>query len=179
MKQAINNPMTKLRIRFAYPWTKNTDARRDPRYQFLRRVIKDSGGNVLRRCQREISRLRAGHGNVVAESIFKCLEHTDILVADLTDQNPNVMLELGYAFALKRAGAIQHIFLFCEKNHAPGAMQKVTPPSDLAGFMVTYYRKVQVHTPGKPCYEVVDQLGFRTMFRALIGKIVASQVVKP
>lgn len=179
MKETPNNPSKKLRIRFAYPWTKNTAARRDPRYQFLRSAITAAGANVLRRCPSEIARLRSAHGRRVAESIFKRLEHTDILVADLTDQNPNVMLELGYAFALERAGAIQHIFLFCEQNHAPRVKQKATLPSDLAGFTLTYYRTVEVCVPGKPGYEVVDQQGFATMFRALICKVVANQVNKP
>jgi nucleoside 2-deoxyribosyltransferase len=39
----------------------------------------------------------------ITEQIYEAIENADALVADISDRNPNVMYELGYAHALKKA----------------------------------------------------------------------------
>ncbi len=39
---------------------------------------------------------------MILEGIFKTIEESDLIIADLTGRNPNVMYELGFAHALKK-----------------------------------------------------------------------------
>lgn len=164
MKRTTENPPKKFRIRFAYPWSADADARSDSRYQFLKRAVTQAGGAILQDMQKrrlaEIARLRAVQGDNLAESIFGRLEHTDVLVADITGRNANVMLELGYGLALSRKNEIRHVFLFCETDYSFNLIVKPAPPSDIASSFISYYRNVAAPTANAPIYELLDQSGF-------------------
>lgn len=173
MIQSVQNPANKLRIRFAYPWSKDASALDDLRYQFLRQAVISSGGKALKETKTEIARLRTTHAENVCSGIFNRIEHTDILLVDLTQRNPNVMLELGYFMALKRranGGALEpkRFFLFCETSYAFQTIEQPPPPSDLAGLLITYYRNYAAPTAERPCYKILDQRGFSAKIQAIL-----------
>jgi len=45
-------------------------------------------------------RLRSSAGRSILDSIVTKIKNTQVVIFDITDKNPNVMLELGYALAL-------------------------------------------------------------------------------
>ena len=66
-------------------------------------------------------------GRPFAELIQNTIEHADIIIADLTGNNPNVMYEVGFAHALRKPvlllvqGGVAHV------------------PSDMAGYLYIVY----------------------------------------
>ena len=63
----------------------------------------------------------------VDENISNMIENADIIIADLTDNNPNVFYEVGYAHALKKA-----LIPIVEKS-------QVNIPSELQGTLYFAY----------------------------------------
>ena len=80
-----------------------------------------------------VQRLRGTHGEKNFETISEKIASADVLVFDITNKdatglNPNVMLELGMAIALKKP-----LFIFVNDK----LKEKI--PSDLAGYLFTFY----------------------------------------
>ena len=80
-----------------------------------------------------VQRLRGTHGEKNLETISEKIATADVLVFDITNKdatgfNSNVMLELGMAIALKKP-----VFIFVNNK------LKEQIPSDLAGYLYTYY----------------------------------------
>jgi hypothetical protein len=72
------------------------DERLSPVYVQIREVCTSLGIE----CRRSDEIDEAGR---ITEQIYEAIENADALVADISDRNPNVMYELGYAHALKKA----------------------------------------------------------------------------
>lgn len=179
MKETSNNSTKKLRIRFAYPWTNETTVQDDTRYQFLREIVLRAGGESLKDAEAETVRLRAVQGENVAESIFGRLDYTDVLIADITNRNANVMLELGYGLALTRKKEIQHVFVMCETDYTFGAVKRPAPPSDLAGYLIVYYRNTAAPTVATPTYELMDNQAFASKMQSVLRAALDAQGQKP
>ena len=82
------------------------------------------------------SRLRATSGTFVFESIRQRITNSYAIIFDITNKNPNVMLELGIALELQRH--IEHpakVFLIA---HAESFYHDLLP-SDLKGYFLTTY----------------------------------------
>jgi hypothetical protein len=43
-----------------------------------------------------------GYGTVIVETVYRVIERADLIIADITSSNPNIMYELGFAHALKK-----------------------------------------------------------------------------
>ena len=112
----LNNYMLPrpITIRIAYEWTdrnrKPKAAPPDKRYAFIRDQIKLVAKEVANRVTKHkgnfdlsvhIGRMRALHGSELLPRFRELCNTTDIIVFDITGENPNVMLELGMAMSAK------------------------------------------------------------------------------
>lgn len=138
-----------LDIRFGYQWSQGLP-QYDTKYCFLRDISKPSAEACQKRFGRELlsirlSRLRARHGIEVLPEIRRRIQTADVLLFDLDRLNPNVLIELGIALSTPNSGPA--VFILLEEG------QDI--PSDLKGYLVTYYRKSKD-------YSLVDSAGFRS-----------------
>lgn len=120
-----------------------------------------------------LSRLRATVGDFILPSIMRKIEHSDVLIFDLTKAdyvlstekdgsirngiNQNVILELGAALALKK-----HIILMCSSA--------VKIPTDLSGLYVAKYRAEE--SDGKIQRNFEDEKGLTTAFVGMLRKTI-------
>lgn len=84
-------------------------------------------------------RLRSSAGRPMLESITAKIKNSQVIIFDITDKNPNVMLELGYAIALSALNDYQSIYLICRKGDA---LPK-NIPSDLHGYFISEYNVIK------------------------------------
>ena len=66
----------------------------------------------------------------ITKDIIECLANSDLIIADLTDLNPNVFYELGVRHALRGAGTI----MLLDEDRTPEI------PFDLNAYRVIKYR---------------------------------------
>ena len=141
-----------INIFAAYTWTVDVDNDSDTgkkKNKFSGRAIKE----IITRVQLRLdnyqdknpdivlpklfySRLRSTSGSFVFESIRERMSNAYAVIFDITDKNPNVMLELGIALELQRN--IEHpakVFLIaCAESFSDELL-----PSDLRGYFLTTY----------------------------------------
>jgi hypothetical protein len=173
------NPSPKpMTIRIGYQWSDRHDKSHDDelanRYDFIREQIQSVEKEVVNRlgkrkgtfdlCVR-VGRMRALHGAEVLPRLRELCQTTDILVFDITDKNPNVMLELGMALTAK-AQTPGHVFIFCKKT----SEDLCAVPSDLRGCFITFFKE---NSAKKKTFELVlkDSPGFRAALRTRIIEI--------
>jgi hypothetical protein len=104
----------------------------------------------------EISTLETGRGQYgelapnVSESISRSLERADLVIADITDGDPNVMYEVGFSHALKKP-----VLPLVRR----GAGQI---PSDLSGYLYFTYDFDSIGDLPRVLFDwIVRQLGTR------------------
>jgi hypothetical protein len=167
----------KITTRIAYPWHKGlSDVTEDPRYAFLMNLALTAGGRnfaslIDNKLASRPARLRGKHGSELRNDIFAQIEGTDILLADFTDRNPNVLLEIGYALGCRslRRSNYPKIFLFYEVPYTFGKAERPQCPSDLSGFLITYYRNIAAPLSAIPTYALVsDRRGFVAAFNGAL-----------
>ena len=136
-------PGTPIEISIAYGWNEHDHGENkeglNDHWDFLKglansvakQLITESKirTNAEHKLQIRISRLRARHGAGVLQSIKKRIERSDVLIFDISECNPNVLFELGYAMANKGSHC-ENIFVLTNKTKTP---------SDLSLFMRTEY----------------------------------------
>ena len=171
-----SKPPLPITLRIGYEWT---DRKGEPkafpsgvRYEFIREQIKSVVSEVsVRQLKNKrhaafafnvyVARMRARHGAEILPRFRELTEKTDILAFDITGHNPNVMLELGMALAIK-AHQPGHIFIFKERT-----VDETSIPSDIGGYFITYFRAD--HSGPKPCrLKLEDADGFR----AALGNVI-------
>lgn len=142
-KQSL--PGIPIEISIAYGWsehdkrTKKKTGGLNAHWKFLKEQIKSVVDQVLKESKRRVdaeyvlkirvSRLRARHGAGVLHSIKKRIKKSDVLIFDISKNNPNVLFELGYAIAIKGAES-ENIFVLTSNSKTP---------TDLHFFMRTEY----------------------------------------
>ena len=99
-------------------------------FQFLRQLIDDALKEV--EIEPILMEETLAVGTPIVESVQQAIGRADVIIADLTGSNPNVMYEVGFAHALRKPILIlvQHVI-----GHVP---------SDMAGYL--YF----VYDPSKP-----------------------------
>ena len=60
---------------------------------------------------------RHNEGGLLKSEIIEFLNNSDIIVADLTNERPNVYLEVGYAMGIDK---LRNLILTCRSDHLPG-----------------------------------------------------------
>jgi hypothetical protein len=90
--------------------------------------IRDPVRSVNLLCERMDKELFAGE---ILEQVKKSIESADLIVADITGNNPNVFLEVGYAW-----GRARPTLILCQKD-SDGS--NPTLPFDVAGHSCLYY----------------------------------------
>ena len=78
---------------------------------------------------------RHNEGDLLKSEIVRFLNDSEIIVADLTNERPNVYLEVGYAMGVDK---LRNLILTCRNDHLPGSA-KWSPDGpkvhfDLAGY---------------------------------------------
>lgn len=147
--------MAHLNIRIAYPWGKGATSK-DQKYLFLKGLVRNTASAVEKMAvlegaaiQVSVSRLRARHGVEILAEIRRRIRSADVLLFDLDNENPNVLIELGIALSsIENAPAI---FILLKEG------QKI--PSDLSGYLITFYREIED-------YRLVDSSGFTAALRS-------------
>ena len=80
-------------------------------------------------------KLRSSAGRPILDSILKRIKNSQVIIFDITEKNPNVMLELGYALATATNIEFLSIYLICMK----GEPLPKDIPTDLHGYFITEY----------------------------------------
>jgi hypothetical protein len=134
-----------IEISIAYGWKEHgtRDDGLNEHWKFLKQYIKNTAEQLIKASKKRIdspnslqiriSRLRARHGTGVLKSIKKRIKKSDILIFDISGNNPNVLFELGYAMAVKGSHS-ENIFVLSSNSK---------DPSDLALIMRTEYSLVK------------------------------------
>ena len=78
-------------------------------------------------------------GMPMAETVQQAIERADVIIADLTGSNPNVMYELGFAHAVRKP-----VLLMVQKGAGH-------VPSDMAGYLYLVYDPSK---PGELRYDI-------------------------
>lgn len=82
-------------------------------------------------------RLRSSAGRSTFDGIVTKIKNSQVIIFDISEKNPNVMLELGYALALANDNEFLSIYLICEKAEPlPNGI-----PTDLHGCFISEYTK--------------------------------------
>ena len=68
----------------------------EPIYALIRRAMDSLDVSI------RLFRLDEMYGESILEDLYKAIEESDLVVADLSHRNPNVMYELGYAHAVRK-----------------------------------------------------------------------------
>lgn len=163
-----------ISIRVGYDWgSEEPSAIANLRWRFIRDLISGAIVELNKRQQKlkksllnvRLARMRAIHGGEVLGTFIKRCKDSDILVFDISTENPNVMLELGLAIATK--DNCPCIYVFHEQEGEDFDITKI--PSDLRGYFITSYRK----TDSKSCesYKLVDLRGFKSSLMARIREV--------
>jgi hypothetical protein len=149
--------MTTLEIRFGYAWSKKK-LKDDPKYVFLKSLADKTAKAVEAMAARDgdnvvvnLSRLRARHGVEILSELRKRIYSADVLLFDLDGENANVTLELGMALAFAKSEDNAALFILVKQGQIV--------PSDLSGFLVTYYDETED-------YSLTDPSGFTAALRS-------------
>ena len=83
---------------------------------------------------------RHNEGGLLKSEIMQFLNNSEIIVADLTNERPNVYLEVGYAMGIDK---LRNLILTCRSDHLPGHAGW-TPDGpkvhfDLAGYDILFW----------------------------------------
>ena len=169
-----------VQISVGYPWEKNVGARRDLRWQFLRKVITTAAESVEKQAKAgrakssfrwDCRRLRATHGQEVLLSIQERIGRSDILAFDISERAPTLLFELGMAYGMQKTGTtsseggsgLPSMFVFMEEKRG------VRIPSDLSSMLITCYKKSEKSTKGSTeTFQLVDPSGFQAAMRSAI-----------
>jgi hypothetical protein len=130
-------------ISAAYQWPKSERKEQannsEKAIKHLSKIITNrfTGKGKLSGISIAYKRLRASAGKTMLESIFKRIETSNVIVFDISDNNPNVFLELGMAIALTKNKFDISVYLIKEKKEKGALLSNL--PSDLQGYFISEY----------------------------------------
>ena len=161
-----------VRVVVSYAWSKDQTSRSDPRWTFIRDIVRQCCDEARKRALKldtnflgafTVVRLRATHGEQVLPEMIKRISGADVYLADIAGANggtanPNVMMEVGVAL---------HAFSQDRRRTFLLKPEDVDPPSNLSGLIWTNY------TARKNEITLDDHPGFRAaMVSSLIGRAI-------
>jgi len=140
IKNIENQPIF---IRVGYEWDKGEE--KNCFWDFVRELIKTCVNSINKQQKNKrlpgisvySSRMRAMHGGDLLGAFLERSKRADILIFNITGNNPNVLLELGIALGIKGLNGNVFIMQEVEESNKP-----ISPtPSDLNGYFFTRYKK--------------------------------------
>lgn len=157
-------------IRVGYEWGEENEG--PARWAFMRDSLKRIANEVKTASAKtankgqypfncRISRMRGCHGSDLLGRLIQRCEEADILIFDITQNNPNVLFELGVAIASKRPDS-GNVFVFQEVKEKGKKLEPVSKlPSDLNGLFFTRYK-----AQPRGGYKLEDAQGFRAALKS-------------
>lgn len=127
-------------IASAYQWTRKDDNNSEKAIKYIAKIIRDRfANNEKGRFNYNINyrKLRASAGRTMLGSIFNRINNSQVIIIDLTENNPNVFLEAGMALAIEKNNPYLSIYFIREKNEILKLPQGI--PSDLQGYFISEY----------------------------------------
>lgn len=82
-------------------------------------------------------KLRASAGRTMLDSIYKRIINSQVVIIDLTENNPNVYLEAGIALVIEKDNPYLSIYFIREKREDLKLPNGI--PSDLQGYFISEY----------------------------------------
>jgi nucleoside 2-deoxyribosyltransferase len=181
-QQAASSKQLPITLLIGYRWSESPDKKEDglnDRWRFLRDQVQTAADELGKRAAQRtgapnklrvsVGRLRGHHGTTLMGGILRKIERADILLFDITGDNPNVHFELGYALAIKGADS-GRVFVFRE-NGKDKTNSADKPCSDLSGYMLTLYQRSETTTGksgSKPSFKLNDPKGFLAALRTIL-----------
>ena len=161
-----------ITVHVGYPWTKVTAEQKagDAVWSFARQIIGTASHAVAKiQANRGVStlpvrinRLRAMHGGSVLDVLLRRIRRSDILLFDITGLNPNVLIEIGMALALK--GTVGSVFILQRTDSRGKPLKVAAHPSDLSGYFFTRYEAKVLR--GRSSFRLIEPQGFLAALRA-------------
>jgi nucleoside 2-deoxyribosyltransferase len=113
-----------------------------------------------------VRRLRSRHGGTVLGTILRRIDEADVLIFDISGNNPNVLFELGYAVARKGIDS-ERIYFFSESD----SPENHKAPSDLQCVMFTKYEKSEAIPSHRAAFSLKDAKGFQSALLSTLTEI--------
>jgi hypothetical protein len=174
-----------IRIAIAYGWREfdgNPDGL-NSHWDFLKKSVESVVSELEKRALKRqkpsrplrvsVGRLRGRHGGSITGAIFKRIQQADVLVFDVSGNNPNVHFELGCAAAIKGIDS-GRIFIFCQtgSQEVVSNQEVFRPASDLSGFLFTRYLLNSKSAEQSLSYaKLQDTAGFKAALRSTLIEI--------
>jgi hypothetical protein len=160
--EARHRSKRRVYVRFAYQWK---DWKGNPRsgiYKALKKRAQKAFDEVVAKLPEsshrlDFAKLRGEAGTYLLRKIIVDTMCADILMLDLTYRNPNVLFELGLAYAMGR-----RFFLIVRED------RKGDVPSDLDGLTISPYRGAMQFCNSSTMRDI------RSTFREVIRRKIAS-----
>jgi len=185
-KKSTSKAELPIQISIGYGWSEHGSSEnglhehwaflRDATNGVIDSFMKESekAGSPFNKVKRpRVARLRATHGVELMKDILKRIDSSDILIFDISGDNPNVLLELGYSIAkhkIKKSKPRIYVFERCDKK----------TPSDLSGILITKYDPMPNYKPSnKKVYaKLKDTKGFRSAILGALKEISAKKTIR-
>lgn len=161
-----------VHVGYAWPQRRAKRKAEDHVWRFIRKLIgtttdalaKVQANRAAPKLPVRINRLRAMHGGSVLDVLLRRISRSDILVFDITGQNPDVLIEIGMALACK--GTAGSVFILQKADAKGNPVKTAAHPSDLSGYFFTRYQENAL--PGRSSFRLIEAQGFAAALRSRI-----------
>jgi hypothetical protein len=127
-------------ISSAYQWGKTQNNNSEKAIKRIVEIVKNrfsNNENGKYNYNINYRKLRASAGRTMLDSIYKRIVNSQVVIIDLTENNPNVYLEAGIALAIEKENPFLSIYFIREKKEDLILPQGI--PSDLQGYFISEY----------------------------------------
>lgn len=127
-------------ISSAYQWNKPDSNNSKKAIKYITKTIIDrfsNNENGKYNYNINYRKLRASAGRAMLESIFNRIINSQVVIIDLSENNPNVFLEAGIALAIEKDNPYLSIYFIREQKEDLKLPQGI--PSDLQGYFISEY----------------------------------------
>lgn len=127
-------------ISSAYQWGKRQNNNSEKAIKRIVEIIKNrfsKNENGKFNYNINYRKLRASAGRTMLDSIYKRINNSQVVIIDLTENNPNIYLEAGIALAIEKDNPYLSIYFIREKKEGLKLPEGI--PSDLQGYFISEY----------------------------------------